>query len=234
MRWPFLLALAVWMAPLNASGQSRDVLADAARAFDESALRSQDNNAKPLSIRKWKGPITLTFANPSMAPSLVEITRQAVKGEAQEAGLSVIDLADGDKAANYAVLFDENGLNGQAGWCWGSSWWKSWEINRAVLRMNPSRNRDADRCAWHEALHTLGFGSHPHAAFSVLSYTQKAQRTLTPLDLHLIHTLYDPRVTPGLAPAPASQLACRILGEKLKSPAADIEAVCTGRKGPTP
>jgi hypothetical protein len=50
-------------------------------------------------------------------------------------------------------------------------------------------------------LHTLGSSSHPHAAASVLSYVYKAQRALTPLDLNLIHTLYDPRMTPGLQPA---------------------------------
>ncbi len=35
---------------------------------------------------------------------------------------------------------------------------------------------------------------------SVLSYVYKAQRSLTPLDKNLFHTLYDPRMTVGLAP----------------------------------
>jgi len=38
------------------------------------------------------------------------------------------------------------------------------------------------------------------AATSVLSYVYK-RSTLTPLDIHLIHTLYDPRMTIGLKPA---------------------------------
>ena len=38
----------------------------------------------------------------------------------------------------------------------------------------------------------------------------------------------------GLRPAPASQLACRILGERIRSSADDIAAVCSARKGPVP
>ena len=46
-------------------------------------------------------------------------------------------------------------------------------------------------------MHSFGFLSHPHAAPSVLSYVNKGQRSLTPLDADLIHTLYDPRLTAG-------------------------------------
>lgn len=97
-----------------------------------------------------------------------------------------------------------------------------------------ARNRDVDRCAIHEPMHTLGFNSHPHGAQSVLSYVYKAQRTLTPLDRLLIRTLYDGRLAPGTALAPASQLACRILGERMAAPVVDIDAVCRDRKGPAP
>jgi len=213
----------------------REVLSEAARAFDEAALRQKDDNAKPAPVRKWMKTIRLAFDNPGAMPSLVDRTRQAIKVEATEAGLAVVDVERSDATMNYKVLFDENGLTGDAGSCFGSFWWNNGsEITRAELRINPVRIRDIDRCIYHEPMHTLGFGSHPHAAFSVLSYVYKAQRTPTPLDIHLLHTLYDARMTPGLKPAPASQLACRILGERLASSAADIDAVCRDRKGPTP
>jgi hypothetical protein len=230
------VALATLLAPAAAAAQSREDLVTAARAFDESALRQKDNNALPMPVRKWTAPIRMVFDNPSAMPNLVEPTRLAIKYEAAEAKLDVIDIVDrADPSANYKVLFDENGLSGDAGSCFGSFWWnKSWQITRAELRINPIRIRDIDRCLYHEPMHTLGFGSHPHAALSVLSYVYKAQRTPTPLDLHLIHTLYDSRLTPGLKSRPASQLACRILGERLGSPAADIEAVCRDRAGPKP
>jgi len=228
------LLLAAGTMPAAAPAQSREVLADAARAFDESALRREDDNAKPMPVRKWIGPIRLAFANPSAAPALVEMSRQGVKTLAVEADIAVIDLVD-EGTANYIVYFDENGLRGQSGDCSAKGWWdRNKVIYKAELRINPVRIRDADRCAIHEPMHSFGFFSHPHAALSVLSYVYKAQRTLTPLDKHLIHTLYDRRMTTGMAPAAASQLACRILGERLGSAAADIEAVCRDRKGPTP
>ena len=62
--------LAIGLATTAAAhGQSRDALADAARAFDEAALRADDDNAKPKPVRKWLAPIRLAFANPSAAPA---------------------------------------------------------------------------------------------------------------------------------------------------------------------
>src|SRR6185436_3440118 len=92
-----LLASTVAASPVLA--QSREALAEAARAFDESALRSDDDNSRPMPVRKWTGPIKLAFSNPNAAPNLVEISRRGVKTLATEAGLEVIDLGD-TSAAN--------------------------------------------------------------------------------------------------------------------------------------
>jgi hypothetical protein len=232
--FPAALALVAFLSSAT-HAQSREELTTAARAFDEGALRLGDDNARPTPLRKWPKtkPVILSFDNASAAPGLVELTRQAVKLQMAEAGVAVVDREKGDKSSNYLVLFDENGFNGQSGYCWGSAWWsKAFDITRAELRINPTRIRDIDRCAVHEPMHTLGFNSHPHAALSVLSYTYKGQRTLTPLDLHLIHTLYDDRLPAGTKPAEASQAACHLLGERMASSAADIAAVCSDRKGP--
>ncbi len=230
-----ILALAALLSLATAQGQSRDELAGAARAFDEAALRSGDDNSKPMPVRKWTAPIRLGFANSGAAPTLVDLTRAAVRSNAAEAGVEAVDLPDRESTANFIVYFDENGLRGVAGDCVATAWWnKQRALYKAELRINPTRTRDIDRCAVHESMHAFGFLSHPHAALSVLSYVQKAQRSLSPLDKNLIHTLYDPRMTVGLAPAPASQLACRILGERLGSRAEDIAAVCSERKGPVP
>ena len=67
----------------------------------------------------------------------------------------------------------------------------------------------------------------------MLGYRYTQRRALTTLDKHLIHTLYDGRVKVGTPPVRASQQACRILGERLGSAPADIDAVCRDRKGPT-
>src|SRR3954451_15994353 len=123
---PRLLAV-LFLAGLSSAGiaqaQSREVLADAARAFDESALRAEDNSAKPMPVRKWTAPVRLAFANPSAAPALVEISRQGVKTLAAEAGITVNDLAGNDSTANFIVYFDENGLRGRSGDCSANGWW---------------------------------------------------------------------------------------------------------------
>jgi hypothetical protein len=227
-----ILLTALLFAP-GAGAQSRDDLATAARAFDESALRYSDDNAKARSVRKWTEPIRLAFDNPGAAPNLVELTRQAVKTIAAEADISIVDLAAKDATGTMVVYFDENGLYGRSGDCIAQNWLRNdWAIRRGELRINPTRMRGIDRCVTHESMHAFGFNSHPHAALSVLSYVYKAQRTLTDLDRNLIHTLYDPRMSLGLKPA--SQLACRILGERLGSSADDVTTVCTDRKGPVP
>ena len=231
---PGVILLTALLSATGAGAQSRDDLATAARAFDESALRNSDDNSKPMPVRRWVGPIRLGFANASAAPHLVELTRAAVKSNAAEAGIEIVDLADRDATANLTVYFDENGLRGVSGDCVAQAWTKRFAISRAELRINPTRTRDVNRCTVHESMHAFGFLSHPHGAVSVLSYVYKAQRSLTPLDKDLFHTLYDSRMTVGLKPAPASQLACRILGERLGSSTDDVTTVCTDRKGPVP
>ena len=228
-----VLLFAFLVAPGTTDAQSRQALADAARAFDESALRAEDNSAKPMPVRKWMAPVRLSFANRSAAPGLVEPSRQAIKTIAAQASIALVDLADGDSSANFVVYFDENGLNGRSGYCFGSARWdKAKVITRGELRLNPTRIRDFDRCAIHEPMHSFGFLSHPHAAESVLSYVFKGQRELTELDRHLIRTLYDPQLRPG-TPAPvASQTACRILAKWLNTSTGDADAVCSARTGP--
>lgn len=229
-----LLLLAAPWAIGPGAAQTRDDLAVAARAFDEGALRADDDNGKPRPVRKWTGPIRLAFRNAGMAPGLVGPTRGAIRTIAAETGsVTVGDVESKDPGANYVVVFDENeSVQGKQN-CYAHAWWQAWSITRAELKINPASGSTIDICLIHEALHSFGFLSHPHGADSVLSYVYK-RRALTPVDLHLIHTLYDSRMTIGLQPAPASQLACRILGERMGSSAADIAAVCTGRKGPVP
>jgi hypothetical protein len=235
-RWTVLAVLLPVALPFGtiANGQTRDDLVTAARAFDEGALRRDDDNAKPISVRKWAGPIRLAFRNPGSAPGLVEPTRRAIRAIAAETGsIAVVDVESADATANYTVRFDENeSVQGKTN-CYATAWWKAWTIDRADLKVNPAQSSTIDVCLIHEALHSYGLLSHPHGADSVLSYVYK-RRALTPVDVHLIHTLYDTRMTVGLQPAPASQLACRILGERMGSSAADIAAVCTDRKGPVP
>lgn len=216
-----------------ANAQTRDDLATAARAFDEGALRRDDDNAKATPIRKRTGPIHLAFRNSGRAPGLVEPTRRAVRRIAVEAAVIVEDVAADDPSADFIVSFDENESPSGKRNCLAQTWWKAWSIYRNELKINPAYAGGIDGCIIHESMHAFGFNSHPHGGDSVLSYVYK-RSALTPLDIHLIHTLYDPRMTIGLKPAAASQLGCRILGERMESSATDVAAVCTDRKGPMP
>jgi len=94
------LFLAASLASGPEQAQSRETLAEAARAFDESALRSNHDNTKPMPVRKWMAPIRLGFANPGAAPGLVDLARQGIKTIAAEAGVVVVDLAANDATAN--------------------------------------------------------------------------------------------------------------------------------------
>src|SRR5262245_18757306 len=145
------LLLAGSLVATDALSQSREALADAARAFDESALRADDVNAKPMAVRKWAGPIRLVFVNAGAAPGLVEESRRGVKTITAEANIAVVDLPDNDPTGNFAIHFDENGLRGKSGTCFANAWCrKDRAISKAELRLSPTRIRDFDRCAIHE------------------------------------------------------------------------------------
>ena len=123
------LLLAGAVPPAGAMAQSRETLADAARAFDESALRRDDDNAKPMPVRKWTAPVRLGFSNPSAAPNLIELSKHGVRTIAAEAGIAVI--VENAASANYLVHFDQNGVNGKAGYCFARAWW---DKDRVIYR----------------------------------------------------------------------------------------------------
>jgi len=232
--WRLFIALAALLTPTLPSHADdvRGELVIAARAFDESALRLGDDNARPIGVRKWRAPIALRFANASRAPGLVEPSRKAIQSIAgQTPDIAVADAAVDD--ANFIVFFDENESASGKNGCHANVSSKSWAISRSELKINPAFGASIDGCIIHEAMHAFGFLSHPHGADSVLSYVYR-RRALTPLDIHLVRTLHDPRLKPGTKPAAASQLACRILGERLRATASDVDTVCRDRKGPSP
>jgi len=228
----FFIILAI-AAPTGAMAQTRRDLVNAAHAFDDSALRLDDNNAKPANVRKWTSPIKVAFTNPGRGSSLVEPARRALRQIAEQANIAVVDVEPNDVSVNFTVTFDENESAQGKRNCFTRIWWHgNSAVYRGELKINPASS-NLDNCIIHETLHAFGFISHPHSADSVLSYVYK-RPTLTPLDVNLIRTLYDPRLTLGMKPAPASQLACRLLGERMKAAQADIDAVCADRKGPVP
>lgn len=230
VRLPLVLCVLIMLlSPAGgASAASRDELAEAARAFDEAALRIDDDNTKPVAPRKWLVPIKLAVRNPGKSPGLVAPALKAIRTIAEVAQVEVSEVDISDKGANFIVYFDENGT-GNKNNCEALAQWKNWALTRAEIRINPGLTGLLDNCLIHEAMHAFGLYSHPHAADSVLSYVYK-RSTLTSLDLNLIKTLYDPAMKIGTLPVPASVQACRKLGGLMSVGAADVQAVCDPRK----
>jgi hypothetical protein len=61
------------------------------------------------------------------------------------------------------------------------------------------RNRDARRCAYHEAMHAMGVRGHPEGK-TVLSYFSTQVHGLLPLDKAMLRAWYSPRARGGMTP----------------------------------
>lgn len=229
-----VLSVGLLVTPRVALGDARDDLTNAAQAFEQAALRLQDSDDRPRGVVRWAQPIFYAATNPSASSSIERAAYAAVKRIAAIAGVAVEEVAAADPRANYRVIMTDNeapAAPGQAGarTCYSQTAWKAFAITKVDLYINFNSIRRIDRCLIHEALHGFGFQSHPHSGDSILSYVYN-RSDLTTLDRLLIETLYDRRLTLGMPRAVAAKTACRILGEKMSTPAADIEAVCSQRK----
>jgi hypothetical protein len=69
-------------------------------------------------------------------------------------------------------------------------------IDTATMQM---RDRDAWRCAYHEAMHVMGVRGHP-AGQTVLSYFPWKIDGLLPLDRVMLRAWYSPRMAGGMTP----------------------------------
>jgi hypothetical protein len=127
-------------------------------------------------------------------------TLQAIYDVAAEAGVKVIDVSDRPDAAQVAnvsieitpdTMLEENQpcvtyLNFQT----------ETRIDSAAMQM---RNRDAWRCAYHEAMHVMGVRGHP-AGKTVLSYFPTKVDGLLPLDRAMLRAWYSPKMRGGMTP----------------------------------
>ncbi|WP_194792811.1 DUF2927 domain-containing protein [Caenimonas koreensis] len=69
-------------------------------------------------------------------------------------------------------------------------------IESATVQM---RNKDAWRCAYHEAMHVMGVRGHP-SGLTVLSYSAGRMDGLLALDKVMLRAWYSPRMRPGMTP----------------------------------
>jgi hypothetical protein len=199
-------------------------LADAARAFDDAALRVSDS--RPASLVRWTGPIYLAISDADGLRGLAAEIEASVRTQAAIARVPVTRVDFNDPRRNFVVAPADRGgraaclagINSQAG-----------RIVSVDVAIYLNGRGSLTRCINHEVMHGFGFRSHAHEAMSILSYKMKKQTQISALDRTLIETMYDARLQPGMTPEAATATAWRILAEKLGVSAAETNAECGNR-----
>jgi hypothetical protein len=200
-------------------------LEDAARAFDDAALRVDTSPA--IELARWTRPIFLAVAN-DMNEHASEVETSA-RFMASIAKVSVTRVPWGDSRANFLVRASTSQTSGKSPCRSTVDWTDLGHMVRAEIFVNLSNPGRVTRCINHETMHGFGFRGHAHGSFSVLSYKYAAQAQLTDADRLMLETLYDPRLKPGTKVAAASPVACNILAEKVRASANETAALCAGR-----
>lgn len=127
-------------------------------------------------------------------------TLQALRAVAAEAGVSLVDVSDrpdAAQAANVTIeITPDNQLENNQPCVTYLNFQNETRIDSAAMQM---RNRDAWRCAYHEAMHVMGVRGHP-AGKTVLSYFPTQVDGLMPLDRVMLRAWYSPRMRAGMTP----------------------------------
>ena len=153
----------------------------------------------PTRLVRWEQEMKVRIFGVNLATHK-QHTLQALRDVAQEAGVKLVDVSDRPDAAQIAnvsveitpdTMLEENQpcvtyLNFQT----------ETRIDSAAMQM---RNRDAWRCAYHEAMHVMGVRGHPGGK-TVLSYFPTKVDGLLPLDKVMLRAWYSPRMQGGMTP----------------------------------
>ncbi|RYF64826.1 MAG: hypothetical protein EOO22_23730, partial [Comamonadaceae bacterium] len=127
-------------------------------------------------------------------------TLQAIRDVASEAGIRVVDVTDRPEASAIANLSIEitpdNLLEDNQPCVTYLNFLTETRIESAAVQM---RNRDAWRCAYHEAMHVMGVRGHPGGK-TVLSYFPTKVDGLLPLDKVMLRSWYSPQMKGGMTP----------------------------------
>ena len=136
---------------------------------------------------------------------------QALRDVANEAGVKVIDVSgqpDAAQVANVSIEITPNTMLEDVQPCVTYlNFQTETKIDSAAMQV---RDRDAWRCAYHEAMHVMGVRGHP-AGKTVLSYFPVKVDGLLPLDKVMLHAWYSPKMRGGMTPFEAMP----VLGEEL-------------------
>ncbi|WP_299761863.1 DUF2927 domain-containing protein [Ramlibacter sp.] len=153
----------------------------------------------PTRLVRWEQEIRVRVHGVNMRTHK-EHTLQAIRDVATEAGVRVVDVSDRTDASAIANLSIEitpdNLLEDNQPCVTFLNFLTETRIESAAVQM---RNRDAWRCAYHEAMHVMGVRGHPGGK-TVLSYFPTKVDGLLPLDKVMLRAWYSPRMRGGMTP----------------------------------
>ncbi|MES2634250.1 MAG: DUF2927 domain-containing protein [Pseudomonadota bacterium] len=166
----------------------------------------------PTRIVRWEGDIRVRLHGVNLTQHR-EHTLKALRTVTAEAGINLIDvsaLPAAEQQANLNVeIIPDNQLEDVQPCVTVLDFKAETRIESATVQM---RNKDAWRCAYHEAMHVMGVRGHP-AGQTVLSYFPWKVDGLLPLDKVMLRAWYSPRMVGGMTPFEALPvLADQLIG----------------------
>ncbi len=176
-------------------------------------------------VIRWdvKTPVYLSMRGENIYSPLGQSIFKQVKSVYSLAGIELIDTPKRNSAVLSFEISEKKSLsvNNFITRCYASiSKASNGVITLAKIVMTRSAVEDKDsRCIVHEAMHTLGFGGHPHRLYSVLSYTNSRQDNISPTDRQLIKLLYGEKIHPNMHMGDAITTLYSILSPRNQSSA---------------
>lgn len=153
----------------------------------------------PTRLVRWEQEIRVRVHGVNLKTHKAH-TLQAIRDVAAEANVRVVDVSDRADAAAVANLSIEitpdQMLEDFQPCVTFLNFLSETRIDSAAVQM---RNKDAWRCAYHEAMHVMGVRGHP-AGKTVLSYFPSKVDGLLPLDKAMLRAWYSPRMRGGMTP----------------------------------
>jgi hypothetical protein len=200
------LAAAAMFGPCLAQTQSSE--------FDEGMQTLWEvlwhQSGTPTRLVRWEQDIKVRIFGVHLAAHKAWAL-QALRDVAAEAGVKVIDVSgqpDAAQVANVSIEITPNNMLEDVQPCVTYLNFRTeTKIDSAAMQV---RDRDAWRCAYHEAMHVMGVRGHP-AGKTVLSYFPVKVVGLLPLDKVMLHAWYSPKMRGGMTPFEAMP----VLGEEL-------------------
>jgi hypothetical protein len=151
----------------------------------------------PTRLVRWEQDMRVRMHGVNVAQHR-EHTLQALRAVANEAGVKLVDVtATEPHTANVNIeITSDHALEENQPCVTFLNFATETRIDSATVQM---RNKDAWRCAYHEAMHVMGVRGHP-AGKTVLSYFPWKVDGLLPLDKVMLRAWYSPKMRAGATP----------------------------------